>query len=157
MNSKKILTTALLLFVVFSVIYLFINESNPKSDDVTEQAIPVASSKSPNLMAYYFHSNRRCVSCKKIEAFSNEAITLGFAEQLQDSSMVWQIVNYESEGNEHFVKEFELYTQSLIIIDLDSGEKVRWKNLEKVWEYLDDKDKFIEYVKTEIGLYLGEV
>ena len=41
-----------------------------------------ASVQTPRFVAYYFHGNMRCATCRKLEAYSEEAITKGFAEDL---------------------------------------------------------------------------
>ena len=38
--------------------------------------------QSSQFVAYYFHGNFRCATCRKLEAYSEEAITKGFVDQL---------------------------------------------------------------------------
>ncbi len=108
------------------------------------------------ITAYYFHGNFRCVNCRKIEAYSKEAIEQAFAAELEDGRLVWRVVNTDDRGNEHFVKDYELYTKSLVLVDAAKGKQVRWRNLEKVWEYLQDKPAFLKYVRDETRAYLGQ-
>ena len=42
--------------------------------------IPRAKAGTHKVIAYYFHTNTRCSTCMKIEAYSKEAIEQGFAE-----------------------------------------------------------------------------
>jgi len=109
---------------------------------------------SHKVIAYYFYGNVRCPSCKKIEAYSHEAIQGGFAAPLKDGRLEWRPINVEESGNEHFLKDFQIYTKSLVIVDLIDGKQKQWKNLPKVWELLYDKDGFIKYVRDEINAYL---
>ena len=48
----------------------------------------------------------------------------------------------DEEGNYHFVKDYGLYTKSVIISEEIDGKEIRWKNLPKVWEYIGSEDKF---------------
>lgn len=82
-------------------------------------------------------------------------MTSGFEDQLKDSSIIWRIVNFEEEGNEHFAKEYQLYSQSLIVSRLHDGKEAKWKNLDKIWKLVHNKDKFIAYVQTEIKEFLN--
>ncbi len=116
---------------------------------------PDTSAAAHQVTAYYFHGNLRCASCMKIEAYSKEAIEQAFAAELKDGRLAWRVVNTEEKGNEHFVKDYQLYTKSLVLVDAARGRQVRWKNLEKVWQYLQDKPAFLQYVRAETRAYLG--
>ena len=63
-------------------------------------------------------------------------------------------INTDLAENKHFIKDYQLYTKSLIIAEFKDGKQVRWKNLAKVWNYLNDRNKFYEYVQSEIKNYL---
>jgi hypothetical protein len=106
------------------------------------------------VIAYYFHTTYRCPSCKAIEAYSHDAIQSAFADQLKDGRLVWKVVNIETEGNEHFAKDYRLFTKSLILVNENRGKPAEWKNLEKVWELLRDKEAFFRYVQNETRSYL---
>ena len=105
-------------------------------------------------VAYYFHGNFRCSNCIKIEQYSCDAIEKYFKDQLKTKRLVLNIINTDLPVNKHFIEDYQLYTKSLIIAEFKDGKQVRWKNLTKVWTYLNDRDKFYEYVKTEIQQYL---
>jgi hypothetical protein len=106
------------------------------------------------VVAYYFHTTYRCASCRAIEAYSREAIASAFADQLKDGRLLWKVVNIEVKGNEHFVKDYGLYTKSLVLVNEVRGKPAEWKNLEKVWQLLQDKEAFLRYVQDETRAYL---
>jgi len=108
------------------------------------------------VVAYYFHTNYRCSSCRKIEATARHAIEIGFPTELADGRLVWRVINVEEDGNEHFIKDYQLYTKSVVLSDQQSGRQVRWKNLAKVWELLNDEAGFVDYVQTETRAYLDD-
>ena len=110
----------------------------------------------PEVIAYYFHTTYRCVSCKKIEAYSREAIETGFAEQLESGTLEFESINIDESDYKHFVKDYQLYTKSLVICDMKDGKQVTWKNLDKVWQLIRNKDEFVKYVQDEINAYLKE-
>lgn len=125
--------------------------ATPKSDQGK-----TATQLSHKVIAYYFHGKFRCSSCKKIEAYTQEAVQGqgGFADPLKSGRLEWRVINVEDPGNEHFVKDFQLYTKSVVIVDIRDGKQKQWKNLAKVWELLYDKDTFVNYVRDEINAYL---
>ena len=173
MQSKAILTAILLIFVLASVVVLGLDifrqgdatdlatddkavaqdSQSPSGDASSQPAVPESSRK---LVAYYFHGSARCPSCMKIEEFTEEAIHGKFSDLIEDGRLEYSVVNVEESGNEHFVDDYQLYTKSVVLVDTRGGEEFRWKNLEKVWELLNDKDAFFEYIYDEVDSYLGE-
>ncbi|MBU1125216.1 MAG: hypothetical protein KKC84_04265 [Candidatus Omnitrophica bacterium] len=108
------------------------------------------------VIAYYFHGAFRCPTCTMMESYSKEAIETNFKDALASGTLEFKAVNVEDRGNEHFVSEYELYTKSLILSYVQEGREIRSKNLDKIWEYAGNKQKFISYVTEEIGTFLGE-
>ncbi len=102
------------------------------------------------IIATYFHGDRRCATCRKLEAYSREALETGFAEELGDSTLVWRTVNYDRAENKHFLKDYGLFTKALVLSRTRSGEEVGWKNLDKIWELVRNKEDFIKYVQGEM-------
>ena len=109
------------------------------------------------VVAFYFHGNYRCGNCKKIEQYSHEAIDKYFKEQLKTKKLAFNIINTDLIENKHFVEDYQLYTRSLIVAEFNDGKQVKWKNLTKVWDYLNDRDTFYKYVQSEIQKYLENI
>jgi len=112
---------------------------------------------SGKVVAFYFHGNYRCSNCKKIEQYSREAIDKYFTEELKTKKLTFTIINTDQPENKHFTEDYQLYTRSLIVAEFKDGKQVKWKNLTKVWNYLNAKDKFYQYVKSEIQKYLEHI
>ncbi|MFA6358413.1 MAG: nitrophenyl compound nitroreductase subunit ArsF family protein [Candidatus Omnitrophota bacterium] len=108
------------------------------------------------VVAYYFHGNFRCSNCINFERYSKEAIERNFKNELASGKLVFSVINIEDKGNEHFVNDYQLYTKSLIISLIKDGKEVKHKNLEKIWEYAGNKQKFYDYVTEEIRNFLKE-
>jgi hypothetical protein len=123
----------------------------------SETASPVVKEASKKFVAFYFHGNFRCSNCIKIERYSREAIEKYFAKQLKTKKLIFNVINVDLPENKHFIEDYQIYTRSLIIAEFKDGKQVNWKNLTKVWDYLNDKDKFYEYVKSEIQKYLEHI
>lgn len=118
-----------------------------------EGADALAAKPSHYLTATYFHGSVRCPTCQKIEALSSEAIQQNYASELKSGALIWRAVNIEEPDNRHFIKDYQLYTRSLIIVEVKDGKEIRWKNLEKIWNYVGDEGKFIDYVTSEINTW----
>jgi hypothetical protein len=109
------------------------------------------------VIAYYFHGNYRCSNCLKIEQYSRESIEQNFKNELNSGKLVFKVINVEDKGNEHFTNDYQLYTKSLVITLVKDGKEVKYENLNKVWEYLNNQSKFHDYVKSSIESYLKEL
>lgn len=149
----------LLCFVVVSIAYAVMMEfqktsvsstSVATSDDVKSVVL-----LNHRIIAYYFHGNSRCTSCLKIENYSTETIKTNFPDQIKKGQLAWQVLNVEQPENNHFIQDYKLYTKSLVLVEIKNDKQIRWKNLDKVWNYLGDPNQFSAYVSAEIKNYLS--
>lgn len=111
-------------------------------------------SESGDYIVYYFHTDYRCSSCKRIEEWSQAAVESEFSKALEKGNLQWQVRNVDREEHKHFVEDFNLHTKSLVIVKQADGEPVRWNNLDKVWQLLRNKEKFTSYVQSEIKAFM---
>ena len=116
----------------------------------------LAFSAGSKVIAYYFHSNARCLTCHNMEEYAKEAIEKNFIKELEDGRLVFKTVNVEEKENEHFVDDYQLYTKALVISQIKDEKESQYENLTKIWEYVRNKDRFVEYVTNEIRDYLKE-
>ena len=123
------------------------SESASHSDAAPAQA-------TATLHVYYFHRTVRCPSCEKIEALAQKAVEDGFAGELADGRMQWRTINIDEPHNKHFEDDYRLQAQSVVLSQMHGGKETRWKNLEKVWDLLDDDAGFVRYVQDEIRAYI---
>ena len=175
MKTRSIATVVLLAFVGVSVAYLIIQESPSKPVSQSESgrmAIASPESGTPGeaestsaqrneqagrkLIAYYFHRTQRCRTCLTIEAYAEEALKDAFPGALKTGELEWRALNVEESANEHFVGEYEITSSALVLVDTQNGEEQEWRNLERVWELVDDELTFKAYVETEALAFLGQ-
>jgi hypothetical protein len=115
-----------------------------------------AAAQAPRFVAYYFHGNFRCATCRKLEAYSEEAIIKGFAKELESGLLVWRPVNTDEAENRHFVKDFELMTKAVVLVEYRDGEVARFSNLKLVWQLVSDKEGFLTYVREATREFLEQ-
>lgn len=113
--------------------------------------------KDTHVIAYYFHGTFRCPTCRKLEQYSKETIETNFKDVLASGRLEFKVVNVEDKGNEHYAKDYRLYTKSLILSLVKDGKEIKSENLTKIWEYVGNKQKFIDYVKVEVENFLKEI
>jgi len=116
-----------------------------KSESATLQA--------PTLNVYYFHRTVRCPSCEKIEALTQKTVQETFADELATGKIRWRVINIDKPQNKHFEDDYQLPSQSVVLSEERDGKEVRWKNLDKVWDLLDDDAGFDRYMQDEIRAF----
>ena len=67
----------------------------------------------------------------------------------------FEAVNIEEKGNEHFKKDFDLQFSSIILVKLENNKQIKWKNLDSVWSYTNDKGKFFNYAEEEVRNFMN--
>ena len=157
MKPKNVVTIGLLMFVGACIMVLTVKalRQSPPAVAANPAAAPGVGSPEAGepmddgVIAYYFHGNTRCPTCRAIESYAHEAVQTGFADQLESGKLKWQVVNYESPGNEHFATDYEIFAPTVVVVEISDGSQQEWKNLDRVWELVDDKDAFVQYVQSE--------
>jgi len=139
-ESKKMKKIILIIgIVVISAIVMLAFKSVPQAKATDSN--PSLSSGN-QVIAYYFHGTFRCSNCLKIEQYSKEAIEQNFKNEIDSGKLVFKVINVEEKGNEHFTNDYQLYTKSLVITLVKDGREVKYENLKKVWEYLNNQSQF---------------
>ncbi len=109
-----------------------------------------------HVVAYYLHGTMRCPTCHKLEQYSRETIETNFKGALRSGKLEYKVINVEDKGNEHYASNYQLYTKSLILSLVKDGKEIKWKNMDKIWEYVRNKERFVDYVKSEVADLLKE-
>jgi hypothetical protein len=117
--------------------------------------VPAPEGEPDRIIVYYIHGGPRCPSCRKIESFTANALSTALAEPVGTGKIVWQPVNADVRGNEHFMKDYQLFTKSVVVVEVKDGKQTRWKNLAKVWELLGNQQDFEKYIVSEVRAYLN--
>lgn len=147
---KRIIQIALLAVVAISLIWLVMpHQSKVDATSASTTAAPA------EYVAYYFHRTARCVTCLKIEHSAHDVIFREFADQLREGKLLFLPTDVEATGNEHFIKEYELVSQALVLVNYDDGTVVRSRNLDRIWDLVGDSAQFNQYVRHEVATFLG--
>ena len=171
MSLKEATTNSLLMFVAATCVVLIV-KAMPQTQ-ATVQAVagsdsgtngPAAqrsNTGTPTLAVqdgvkvYYLHGNTRCPTCRTIEVYAQEAVQDGFAEELKSGKIQWQVINYESPGNEHYATDYEVVAPNVVLALFKDGKPTKWKGLPEVWEHVGDKAAFFALVQTSLSEFLG--
>jgi hypothetical protein len=144
---KKILRASFLLAAVALASSLGFGPSEGRAQEA---------SAGGTVTAYYFHGTFRCPMCHKLETYAKESIESNFKDALASGKLSFKVVNVEDKGNEHFMTDYQLYTKSVVLSLTKDGKEVRSRNLDKIWEYVRNKDRYENYVRDEVAAFLKE-
>ncbi len=145
----------LVALVLFAGVMGFLIFGAQVGANASSPSVPASPGAPDRVVAYYFHVTVRCATCRKIESYSREAIEQGFAKDLQDGRLEWRPVNVQLPENRHFIRDYQLFTRSLVVVKIRGGKQVEYRNLEKVWDLVGDKAGFLKYVQANVRAYLG--
>lgn len=159
MKPKSIMTALLLAFVAVAAMVLVYKETTGRGDKKTNsnpaKAAPQrAESPKDELIVYFFHGRNRCKSCKIIEANAKQTLEKDFSKELSSGRIVWRDIDLDAPENQHFIQDYQIISISLVLADMQGGKQKQWKNLEQVWDLLQDKDGFRDYVHKEVRAWL---
>jgi hypothetical protein len=149
MRTARLILSLFVLGCLGTVVLAGENESAVSSS--ANAAEQVAGRK---VLVYYLYVMPRCQTCLNIEAYSKAAIDSAFAEELKQGTVEWHAYDTGLPEYAHFWKDFKLEFKSLIVVEMNDGKPVRWKNCEKVWDLVEDRDAFEAYVRAEVRDYL---
>lgn len=125
-----------------------------KPKPVAPESLSVATQPKRRVLAFYFHGNVRCATCRKIEDYAREAVEQGFPEGLAEGSIVFQPVNVELPENRHYIDDFHLVTRTVVIAEEVDGVIGQWSRLDEVWQLVGQHDAYLEYVRGVVSEFL---
>ncbi len=155
MSFKNFITISLFLFVIVTIGAIAAkgvrspSQASPAPPSATNADV-VAPAKVDNaLVAYYFHSDFRCPTCRTIESYAHEAVETAFADDLATGAVQWRVLNYEHPENAARAEQYQIVAPVVVLSKIENGAEVSWVSLDKVWQLTDDKAAFMNYVQDE--------
>lgn len=125
--------------------------------DAAAQRPAAVAPRDHHVTATYFHTRARCATCRNLEAYARQALEEAFSEQLADGRLVWRTVNFHEPTHRHYMRDYGLTYQSLVLVETQGGDTLRWKNLDRIWKLVGDRRAYGAYVRGETAAYLEAV
>lgn len=160
MIAKQIVRSVLVI-VVLGSLAIWANREFQKSQSYAEaekQAVPAENLPGvdgPQVVMTYFLIGTRCPSCKKIEALAKEAAEKDFAAELAANKLIFRVIDTGEAANRHYLNDYQLSSKTVVLSRRVDGKETAWKDMEKVWDLLDDGPAYHAYLGTQIREYLG--
>jgi hypothetical protein len=106
------------------------------------------------IVVYYFHRTIRCPTCIQIEQLTREAVARSFKKELDGNIVRLRVLNLDLPQNLHFEKDYALTQQAVVVSEVTDGKENRWKNLPQIWELVNSRARFLDYIDREVTDYL---
>lgn len=160
MIAKQVIRSFLLL-VVLGSLAIWANREYQKSQAATKSAdspppmeiLPKV--EGDQVVMTYFIMGTRCVSCRKIELLARETAEKDFAGELASNKLVFRVINCDEPANQRYAKDYKLTSKTVVISHCRDGREMEWKDMDKVWELLNEPTAFRAYLAQAIRQYLG--
>jgi len=117
---------------------------------LTVQAVWAADAPSERVVAMYFHRTQRCPTCLRMGSYSEEAVTSGFAQQIEKAKVAFYYIDFQDPKNEALTKGYGVSGPTLIVAKIAGNKVAQYRNLQEIWEKAGDKAAFIEYVRSNV-------
>lgn len=121
--------------------------ARPDSQESVEPLVP----RPDRVVVYYFHRTLRCETCLRFEAYTDEALRTTFADELGVGELEWHVVNLDDAGSEHFVDDYDITENSVVVVGFRGGEQREWTNLDAIWGCVADKPTFLSFIRDQVG------
>ena len=161
MKVKKLAATAVLaIFVAGSVVYAIYKEHRAapppppapskapvcSSNDCKPATVPVTE----RVVVYYFHRTARCPTCRMIEAYTREALSVAFAAEIERGNLEIQSINLDEPQNEHFVQDYQISSSTVVAAAFSNSNRGPWRRLDRVWQLVRTQPAFFDYIQREV-------
>ena len=149
--TRKLIPIALFFLTVAALGAIYVHYEKARVDP---QAASQPETTDTKVIAYYFHVTVRCTTCRMIESYSREVVEQKFGADIAKGRLQYKLVNLQLPENRHFVKDYQLFTKSLVLVRFDQGKQTEYKVLNDTWELVGDKSAMQAYVEREVRDYL---
>lgn len=158
-TPKYVITALLLVFVFGSLAYTLLRDDqigNRKEGSARPlgETIPVVQGVDPDWAVYFFYNDVYCETCERLEGYALEAVRTHFADDLESGVIQWRSLDMTTPENKHYAVDFGLYSKSVVLVELDDGEEVRWENLDDIWDLVHDQPAYMDYIRSSLKTFM---
>ncbi|MDD5561653.1 MAG: nitrophenyl compound nitroreductase subunit ArsF family protein [Candidatus Omnitrophica bacterium] len=136
------------IFLIFFIVWVSLDFISPLCAD---------NQPSGKVIVYYFRGTSRSPSCRDLERNCKEAIETEFKGALASGKLEFQVVILGNNGEGYYAGYYKVCAKTLILSLVKSGKEVKWKDLDKIIEYAENKAELSDYIQSEISGLLGEI
>lgn len=148
MNTKKLISRTLLVFVAVSLVLAIADAAGlrekllGRSTKSGTDAAAMVSADAPRYAAIFYHAKHRCETCVKIEEYAHAVLQ----PAIDAGEIAWEVSEYTAPENRDVVRSMDVMTSTVVLAERENGKIVRFQNLEDVWLHTDDPERFALFI-----------
>jgi hypothetical protein len=104
---------------------------------------------------YYFHRTERCTDCLLIEQMSADVLKDTFPRELADGRLVWRPTNLDQSENIHFVFDYDLDANELVVVR-GAWEQQVFNKLPEVWKLVQQPEQLRTALVDQVRKHLAQ-
>jgi len=104
-----------------------------------------------SLLVIHFHPEVQCSCCISVGNFARKALERSFTEQCRNSVLIFKAYNIDEDTLT--AEEYKIFWSALGF-EKFYGEKKEFKEIESVWEFCENEEKFLSNFKKELDLFI---
>ncbi|UCF89349.1 MAG: hypothetical protein JSV70_03680 [bacterium] len=108
------------------------------------------------IVVYYFHRKFRCQSCDILEFTLQKTLQVTYSDQFIAGKLAMCVINVDQPENRHYLEQFQILSNSVVIVRKRSGVVARYKTLESIWDVSQDREAIDSLLRTEVAAFLSE-
>ena len=144
--KKLLLITVLLVSMIGAV------ACDKQADDMKSNGSDIKN----QVVLYYFHTDRRCKTCKKIEETASDLVNNYFADAVKSGKLSFKQLNIDRQENLAMSIEYEAAGSKLCIADYDNdGKKIITDLTDFAFTNAFSEEKFKPGIKAAIEKVLS--
>jgi hypothetical protein len=100
-----------------------------------------------------FLNTHPCESSRNLEDWTRKSLEENFAGSMKSGRLVYRVLDYEKAEHKHFVDDYKLPFQSVVL--QDGADPERWRRLDILWRKMGDEVDFKNTVRDETAKFLA--
>lgn len=108
------------------------------------------------IIVYYFHRKFRCQSCEILESTLQTTLEVTYSDHFGAGKLAMCVVNVDDPENRHYLEQFQILSNSVIIVEKKKGVVARFKNLDGIWEISENREAINDMLLAEVDGFLPE-
>jgi len=109
------------------------------------------------IQVYDFHTTNRCITCKAIEANTKYTLDTYFAEELENGTIMFQVVNIDEDENYELAKKFKASGTSLFLNVIGSEKEKQIDLTAFAFTYGKKQEDFSKRLKNKLEKQLEKL
>ncbi len=147
-----------ILIIAGAVIVYGLSQKGSVSNEVDSQFVAVKGSVNvtagpDKVELLYFHRTQRCVSCNNAEQYTRDTLNKYYPDELQSGRLSIQSIDYQQD--KAMAEKYNVKVQGLKIVTTRGGQ-VNVKDVPEIWTYVQDRDAFMNFLKSVLDKELGK-